>query len=267
MRANDQPVNGKDFEFMKRTNQWLVLLTAMTLPALSITAQETSTAIATTNAPPATNAVKTVDPASFPPHIAEIVKLSQSGLGDDVLVAYVNNSQKPYKLSANDILALKDAGLSSPVITAMINRDKAWQKNPPKTASYEQKLYAPTGSTPAPTPPAPAIPNAPTVANAPTAPAAPAASGAPLVVQPTPPQPAPAPITVVEQSPPAPIVEVVPVAPSPDYYWVPGYWRWNGTWVWVGGRWSVRPWHGAVWLGGHWGRHGRGYIWVGGRWR
>jgi len=69
-------------------------------------------------------------------------------------------------------------------------------------------------------------------------------------------------------APPAPQVEVVPVAPGPDYYWVPGYWGWNGTvWVWMGGAWTPRPWHGAVWVGGHWGRHGRGYVWIGGHWR
>jgi len=33
---------------------------------------------------------------------------------------------------------------------------------------------------------------------------------------------------VVPQAPPPPQVEVVPVAPGPNYYWVPGYWYWGG---------------------------------------
>ena len=73
---------------------------------------------------------------------------------------------------------------------------------------------------------------------------------------------------VATQAPPAPQVEVVPVAPGPDYDWVPGYWYWGGTtWVWLGGRWTVRPWHGAVWVRGGWYRHGRGWAWHGGHWR
>jgi len=87
-------------------------------------------------------------------------------------------------------------------------------------------------------------------------------------------QPPPAPgavqaqATVVAPSaPPAPQVEVVPVSPGPYYVWAPGYWGWNGGWVWIGGQWIVRPRPGAIWVGGHWGRRGHGYVWIGGRWR
>ena len=34
-------------------------------------------------------------------------------------------------------------------------------------------------------------------------------------------------------APPVPIVEVVPAAPGPGYYWIPGYWIWDGgRYVW-----------------------------------
>ena len=74
-------------------------------------------------------------------------------------------------------------------------------------------------------------------------------------------------IPAVDQPPPAPQLEVIPVAPGGDYYWTPGYWSWRGRWVWVGGYYVHRPHPGAVWIGGHWSRHGRGYIWIGGNWR
>src|SRR6185295_13739511 len=53
----------------------------------------------------------------------------------------------------------------------------------------------------------------------------------------------PAPIPVTPQAavtqpgpPPPPQVEVLPVAPGPDYLWAPGYWSWyGGAWIWVGG--------------------------------
>jgi WXXGXW repeat (2 copies) len=101
------------------------------------------------------------------------------------------------------------------------------------------------------------------------APAQPAQE-APAASQPAPPPPQPSSPpgqVVVSQPPPAPQVEVVPVAPGPDYAWTPGYWTWNGGWVWVGGAWALRPRHYAVWVGPHWVRHGHGYVWVGGYWR
>lgn len=75
--------------------------------------------------------------------------------------------------------------------------------------------------------------------------------------------------TVVATAPPTPQVEVVPIAPGPDYVWLPGYWSIGvrGGWIWVGGHYVIRPRPHAVWVTGHWARHGRSYIWVGGGWR
>lgn len=85
--------------------------------------------------------------------------------------------------------------------------------------------------------------------------------GPPVVVAPVPGA------VVVSDAPPPPPSEVVVVAPSPAYVWVPGYWDWEGRWVWIGGRWAVPPHPHAVWVGGQWTRHGHGYVWIGGRWR
>ncbi len=91
----------------------------------------------------------------------------------------------------------------------------------------------------------------------------PAYTNAPAVAPVQQPATAVAPLT-----PPPQQVEVVPVAPGPDYYWVPGYWYWGGPgWIWVGGRWTVRPWHGAIWVHGGWGRGRGGWHWHGGHWR
>lgn len=80
---------------------------------------------------------------------------------------------------------------------------------------------------------------------------------------------APANAAVVAEAPPAPQMEVVPVAPGPDYVWIPGYWSVGigGGWIWVGGHYAYPPRPHAVWMGGHWGRRGHGYVWIGGRWR
>ena len=84
---------------------------------------------------------------------------------------------------------------------------------------------------------------------------------------PVPTQPPPQTVVVASTAPPPTPVEVIPYSPGAAYVWVPGYYAWNGGWVWIGGRYVVRPRPGAVWVGGHWGRRGRGYIWIGGGWR
>ena len=81
------------------------------------------------------------------------------------------------------------------------------------------------------------------------------------------PPPGPSGEVVVSEAPPAPPQEVIVAAPGPGYVWVPGYYSWQGHWVWMRGAWVVRPHPYSVWVGGHWGRRGHGYVWVGGHWR
>ena len=72
----------------------------------------------------------------------------------------------------------------------------------------------------------------------------------------------------VEVAPPVPPVEVKVVAPGPNYVWIGGFHRWNGTaYVWVPGHWVVPPRPHVVWAAGHW-KHGHGgWYWVEGRWK
>jgi WXXGXW repeat (2 copies) len=58
--------------------------------------------------------------------------------------------------------------------------------------------------------------------------------------------------TPVALAPPPPRVEVYGVAPAPDYFWVGGYWGWEGG--------------GHVWHPGYWERPRPGYRWVPHRW-
>ncbi|HEV3091941.1 MAG TPA: hypothetical protein VGX91_10945 [Candidatus Cybelea sp.] len=71
----------------------------------------------------------------------------------------------------------------------------------------------------------------------------------------------------VQTGPPAPMYETVPVAPGPNYYWVGGYWQWNGyRYVWARGHYAMRPYGGAVWHGGHWVHASGGWYWRPGHW-
>lgn len=100
-------------------------------------------------------AVRAQAPGSnITPAAAEVVRLSQSGTSDEVILAYVQNSPAPFNLSADNILYLKDLGLSSQVIAGMLNRDNASRTLPPRNPS-------PQPATPVIPPSVPELPSTP----------------------------------------------------------------------------------------------------------
>lgn len=93
------------------------------------------------------------------PPAAEVVKLASSGVGDEVVLAYIRNSQAIFDLNADQLLYLKDVGLSPQVITSMLDHDNAIKSQtqptapPPQeqpTAPAPQPQYAPQAPQPAP---------------------------------------------------------------------------------------------------------------------
>lgn len=73
-------------------------------------------------------------------------------------------------------------------------------------------------------------------------------------------------ISVGFAPPPLPVY-AQPVAPGPDFMWIPGYWAWNGVgYYWVPGTWVLAPYVGALWTPGWWGWSGGAYIWHPGYW-
>ena len=74
---------------------------------------------------------------------------------------------------------------------------------------------------------------------------------------------------IIDQAPPAPKKEAVAPAPGPNYAyaWVPGYWAWQGKWVWTSGTWVPLPSPHTEWVAGHWIPWGHRYKWIPGRWQ
>ena len=62
-------------------------------------------------------------PAPPPPvggiTFGQVIRLSQSGLSDSVIIAQIKKRPQPFNLSAGELLQLKDAHVSEPVIEAM----------------------------------------------------------------------------------------------------------------------------------------------------
>jgi hypothetical protein len=95
---------------------------------------------------------------SFTPGIADILKMADAKLDADVIKAFIKNSSTPYDPTVPEIIALKEHGLSSEILTVVIERGgevraqmaKARQGN---AAPYTQPPYP---NAPAPYAPAPA---------------------------------------------------------------------------------------------------------------
>jgi hypothetical protein len=214
---------------------------------LSSSAYSQQNPVAPASPPPASasapnNAVNP-PPPSLPENVAAVAKLSSASVGDDVLITFVNNSPSMYNLSANDIVQLKDSGVPSPVIAAMLKHDNSLRNSsiPGQPAYvYNQRNYGqPQSGDPA---------QSSQYANQP-APAPNYGQQAPQY------QAATAPTVVIPPAP-QPQVEYIPVSPGPDYYWAPGYWGWDNGWNWIGGSWNLGV---GIGLGYGWGWGWGGY--------
>lgn len=82
----------------------------------------TSSAMVRTNASPVQLA-KT----NLPPIVAEIVRLKEAEIADEVIVAFIQKSPPVQPLPADRILYLKDLGLSPRVLTALLEHQQAGQ--------------------------------------------------------------------------------------------------------------------------------------------
>lgn len=110
--------------------------------------EPTNTPAELSDADPLRN-VRRIEPAignKLSPPVAEIVKLAQGGLSEDVLLAYVEKAPPTAALSVEEILYLYDLGLPVPVISALIRHGNAAQgtaKTAPELAEAPPAVAAP----------------------------------------------------------------------------------------------------------------------------
>ncbi|MFZ1072728.1 MAG: DUF6600 domain-containing protein [Verrucomicrobiia bacterium] len=95
-------------------------------------------------APPVAADASAVPPASVapPPNIlptsplAQVIRLTQAGVDESVILTYVTNSTSTFNLDPDEIIYLSDLGVPNEVVTAMMQRDQVLQQqmaaaNPP----------------------------------------------------------------------------------------------------------------------------------------
>ena len=138
---------------MKTTTRWILAgaAIALAIPGLALSQAPTLgtyPATPSASAPAPAPGAGTI-PANVSPAVADVIKLAESGVGDDVVVAYVQNYQGSFNVSADNVLYLRDVGVSSAVITAMLNHDNA----PKPPTATQVPVQAPPPTQPPPTQP------------------------------------------------------------------------------------------------------------------
>src|SRR6266436_4060619 len=63
-------------------------------------------------------------PPKLPYGVAEVLKLSQAKVGEDVISSYIQNSGKVYNLGPSDIVYLKEQGVSERIVNQMLDQRK-----------------------------------------------------------------------------------------------------------------------------------------------
>ena len=100
------------------------------------------------SAPPDNATASSTLPPNIYPNspLAQVVRLTEAGVDESIIMTYVTNSPSTFNLDSDKIIYLKDIGLPTAVVTAMMSRDQQLQQQITATA-YQPPVQ------PAPAPP------------------------------------------------------------------------------------------------------------------
>jgi hypothetical protein len=177
---------------------WLSFLLSASVMGIAIAVQGQNNASVPVSSQTVAGQTQVAQPPSDLTYSAkEVVKLHQSGIGDEIVSSYISNSNVRYQLSVADIVYMHQLGIADPLISSMILHDQQLRNT---TAPYVAQAPAP----------APA-------AQAPVAQPEPVAQPAPVqTVQP---------VSTVVVAPAAPTVTYVAPVYAAPYYAYPCYAR------------------------------------------
>ena len=114
-------------------------LGAASLVALNTTAQTPAPATTPASTPAAADSA----PAGLPYGVEDVLKLSRAQVSEDVILNYVHHSGTIYSLGPNDIVYLRNEGVSDRVVNTMLDQR---QNVPAQAAAQTAPLSAPAAA-------------------------------------------------------------------------------------------------------------------------
>jgi hypothetical protein len=82
------------------------------------------------------------------PGTAEVAKMAQAGVGDDVILSYITNSSVRFGVNADQIVYLNDLGVSGSVVTAMMQHDASLNTTTPPAVTPPPVTSLPDATAP-----------------------------------------------------------------------------------------------------------------------
>src|SRR5436190_20494832 len=107
------------------------------VPAVAGTNASPAAAIPETTAAPAEKpepVPAALEEKPLPPSIkassplAEVIKLAQAGVDDEVMLTFITNSTSTFGLSSDEIIYLNDIGVANNIVTTIIEHDQAMKQ-------------------------------------------------------------------------------------------------------------------------------------------
>jgi len=94
--------------------------------------------------PPVSASVNVTDSAAPLPYgVADIVKLTRAQVSEDVILSYVQNSKSAFSVTPDDIVRLRNEGVSDRVINSMLDHHtKVMNSLPPQGVPASTSVYA-----------------------------------------------------------------------------------------------------------------------------
>lgn len=127
-----------------KTTQVSLIVVSVTLalaafqPLRSLAQGEPTAAAATDAAKKDAQLLKIASP------LEEVAELSKSGVGDAVIINYIQNSDRTYNVGAKDIINLRNQGVSTEVTTALIQRGAEQRQTAVEAAKQQKQAEAET---------------------------------------------------------------------------------------------------------------------------
>ena len=135
-----------------------VCATVVTGPNYRVEAQSPPAPLPAADAAPAPATTEALSkPAALPSNIyptsplAQVVRMAQAGVDPSVIMTFITNSSSTFNLDSDKIIYASDAGVTSAMVTAMMQRDQILQQ---QFAASQAALQAQSAPQPQPVPPA-----------------------------------------------------------------------------------------------------------------
>ena len=84
------------------------------------------------------------NPAQLSTNALEVLRLAESRVEEEVIVAYIENSRGPFALTAEDIIYLKDLGIESSLVAAMLRHDTVLEEQQFQLGVTNQTTFSPS---------------------------------------------------------------------------------------------------------------------------